>query len=226
MSRITLVSHTLCPYVQRAAIALAEKGVPFERIYIDLAEKPDWFRALSPLGKVPLLQVRDRERDAVIFESSVILEFLEETQANPLHPADPLDRARHRSWIEFGSSLLNGIARLYNAPDEEKFNAESKALRDGFARLETELETGDGSPFFAGERFSLVDAVFGPIFRYLDVFESRAALHFAEDLPLLAQWRQALSERDSVRNAVGADYPALLGDFLKKRNAYVSGLVG
>ncbi|MDH3236478.1 MAG: glutathione S-transferase N-terminal domain-containing protein, partial [Alphaproteobacteria bacterium] len=73
---LTLVSHHLCPYVQRAAIALAEKAVEFERIYIDLANKPDWFRALSPLGKVPVLKVDDR----ALFESAVILEYLEETQ--------------------------------------------------------------------------------------------------------------------------------------------------
>ncbi|MGD9883263.1 MAG: glutathione S-transferase family protein, partial [Reyranella sp.] len=54
---LTLVSFDLCPYVQRAAIALAEKGVPFERRTVDLADKPDWFKAMSPLGKVPLLQV-------------------------------------------------------------------------------------------------------------------------------------------------------------------------
>ena len=38
---ITLVSHALCPYVQRIAIVLAEKGVPHERITVDLAAKPD-----------------------------------------------------------------------------------------------------------------------------------------------------------------------------------------
>ena len=51
MSKPTLVSHHLCPYVQRAVIALREKQVPFERIDIDLANKPEWFNALSPLGK-------------------------------------------------------------------------------------------------------------------------------------------------------------------------------
>ena len=56
---LTLVSHELCPFVQRAAIALEEKGVAFERITIDLANKPDWFLAMSPLGKVPLLMVGD-----------------------------------------------------------------------------------------------------------------------------------------------------------------------
>lgn len=86
---LTLVSHHLCPYVQRAAISLAEKGVPFERIAVDLAAKPDWFKRISPLGKVPLLVVRHDGDETVIFESAVILEFLEETQPGPLHPADP-----------------------------------------------------------------------------------------------------------------------------------------
>ena len=55
--KLTLISHKLCPYVQRAVIALTEKGVPFERIDIDLANKPDWFLKISPLGKVPVLVV-------------------------------------------------------------------------------------------------------------------------------------------------------------------------
>ena len=50
-----LVSHALCPYVQRAQIVLSEKRVPHQRIDIDLADKPGWFRALSPLGQTPML---------------------------------------------------------------------------------------------------------------------------------------------------------------------------
>ena len=83
---LKLISHKLCPYVQRAVIALTEKGVAFERIDIDLANKPDWFLKISPLGKTPVLVVGDH----AIFESAVILEYLEETQASPLHPADAL----------------------------------------------------------------------------------------------------------------------------------------
>src|SRR5260370_39029985 len=101
-----LSRHKLCPYVQRAVIALSEKGVAFERIDIDLANKPAWFLAISPLGKTPVLQVGD----TAIFESAVILEYLEETEPKPLHPADPLSRAEHRSWIEFGSAVLSDIA--------------------------------------------------------------------------------------------------------------------
>lgn len=101
LSNPTLVSFDLCPYVQRAAIVLAEKGIPFTRRDVDLADKPDWFSRISPLGKVPLLIVGDD----VLCESSVIVEFFEETTPKPLHPADPLLRARHRAWMEFGSSI-------------------------------------------------------------------------------------------------------------------------
>ena len=130
MPKLTLISHYLCPYVQRAAIALAEKGVPFERVYIDLANKPDWFREISPLGKVPLLKVAHEDgRETVIFESAVILEYLEETLPNPLHPADPLERARHRGWIEYGSAILNRIARLYSAPGPTALATEARELQ-------------------------------------------------------------------------------------------------
>src|ERR1700752_2402062 len=118
---LKLISHKLCPYVQRAVIALTEKGVAFERIDIDLANKPDWFLAISPLGKTPLLLVGD----VAIFESAVILEYLEETRARPLLPADPLRRAEHRGWIEFGSAVLGDIAGLYTATDEATFNAKA-----------------------------------------------------------------------------------------------------
>src|SRR5690242_4778469 len=161
---LKLICHKLCPYVQRAVIALTEKGVPFERIDIDLANKPDWFLKISPLGKTPVLVVGDH----AIFESAVILEYLEETQAHPLHPADALARAEHRSWIEFGSAVLNEIAGLYSASDDAAFKAKAAQLEARFARLEARLVA---APWFDGDNFSLVDAVFGPVFRYFDVFD-------------------------------------------------------
>src|SRR6201990_2425850 len=134
-AQLKLISHKLCPYVQRAVIALAERGVRFERIDIDLANKPDWFLKISPLGKTPVLVIGDH----AIFESAVILEYLEETQAKPLHPAAALRRAEHRSWIEFGSAVLNDIARLYSAPDEAAFKAKAAQLEARFARLEVRV---------------------------------------------------------------------------------------
>jgi len=213
---LKLVSHKLCPYVQRAVIALTEKGVPFERVDIDLANKPDWFLRVSPLGKTPVLLVGDH----AIFESAVILEYLEETQANPLHPANALHRAEHRAWIEFGSAVLNDIAGLYSAPDEAAFRAKAAQLEARFARLETRV----ASPWFDGEKFSLVDAVFGPVFRYFDVFDAIGDFAILRDKPKLKRWRANLAARPSVRSAVGADYPALLRDFIERRQSYLSQL--
>jgi glutathione S-transferase len=216
-AKLKLISHKLCPYVQRAVIALTEKGVPFERIDIDLANKPDWFLAISPLGKTPVLQVGDH----AIFESAVILEYLEETQPKPLHPADPLTRAEHRAWIEFGSTVLSDIAGFYAAPDEASFAARTAQLEQRFARLETRVAA---SPWFDGAEFSLVDAVFGPVFRYFDVFDGIADFGLLSGKPKLARWRKALAARSSVRTAVSADYPVLLRDFLNRRNSWLSQL--
>lgn len=221
----TLVSHHLCPYVQRAAIALAEKGVPFERVNVDLANKPDWFRAVSPLGKVPLLRVRQGGKKEVIFESAVILEFLEETETTPLHPADPLMRARHRAWIEFGSAILNAIGRFYSAPDEAAFLKESSGLSEMFGRVEAELSARQSGPWFAGDRFSLVDAVYGPIFRYFDTFDSIGDFGILDGKPLVQAWRNTLSKRQSVKEAVGADYPRRLHAFLRAKASYLSEII-
>ena len=216
-ARLKLISHKLCPYVPRAVIALTEKGVAFERIDIDLANKPDWFLAISPLGKTPVLQVGD----VAIFESAVILEYLEETQLKPLHPADPLRRAEHRAWIEFGSAVLGDIAGFYAAADEATFKAKTAQLEQRFARLESRVAA---SPWFDGKNFSLVDAVFGPVFRYFDVFDDIADFGILADKPNLKRWRKALAARPSVRTAVSTDYPALLRGFLDRRNSWLSGL--
>ncbi|MBZ9885880.1 glutathione S-transferase family protein [Mesorhizobium sp. CA10] len=224
-ARLTLVSHHLCPYVQRAAISLAEKGVPFERVDVDLANKPDWFKAVSPLGKVPLLRVRHGDAQEVIFESAVILEFLEETEANPLHPADPLLRARHRAWIEFGSAILNAIGGFYSAADEAAFLHESGGLSGMFARVEAELAARQSGPWFAGDRFSLVDAVYGPVFRYFDTFDRIGDFGILDGKPLVQAWRAALSKRKSVKEAVGLDYPQRLHAFLRAKGSYLSEII-
>src|SRR5580765_2810647 len=81
---------------------------------------------------------------------------------------DPLERARHRAWMAYGSNVLGAIAALYNAPDEEALARRERALHGLFTHVEAEL---GATPFFAGPAFSLVDAVFAPVFRYFDTLE-------------------------------------------------------
>jgi len=214
-TEFTLVSHALCPYVQRAAIVLAEKGVSFTRRDVDLSAKPDWFLAVSPLARTPVLLVNDTP----IFESAVICEYLDDTLAPRLHPADALQRARHRAWMEFGSAVLNGIAAFYNAPADDALHARRDELRRRFATLEDAL--GDG-PWFDAARFSIVDAVFGPVFRYFDTFERLGDFGFFDATPKLRAWRAGLAARPSVQRAVGADYDARLLAFIAARGSALS----
>jgi glutathione S-transferase len=212
---LTLVSHTLCPYVQRASIVLLEKQAPFARTYINLGNKPDWFNAISPLGKTPVLLVENTP----IFESAVICEYLDETLPPRLHPFDPLLRARHRGWMEFGSTILNTIGSFYSAADEPGLLTKARELRAKFVLLETELGVG---PYFSGERFCVVDAVFAPVFRYFDTFDTIADFGVLRALPKVNAWRVVLATRKSVQEAVSTDYDKELRIFLLARNSALS----
>jgi glutathione S-transferase len=218
-----LVSHNLCPYVQRAVIVAAEKGTAIERTFINLASKPNWFLALSPTGKVPLLKVTDDTgHEHVLFESAAIVEYLDEVGDGPhLMPTHPLERARIRAWVEFASGTLSEIAGLYAAADGAAFQAK----RDVLVRRFQQLERAVVAPWFAGERFGLADAAFGPVFRYLDAFEGLAGVHLAAALPKVAAWRAALAARPSVARAVEHDYPERLRTFLLARNSHLSRLL-
>jgi len=214
MNCLTLVSHKLCPYVQRAAIVLHEKQVAFDRRWVDLADKPDWFRAISPLGKTPVLVAGD----VPIFESAVICEYLDETIAPRLHPEHALTRARHRGWMEFGSNVLNTIAAFYNAPDAAVLETRREELRARFMQIEPEV-TG---PYFSGDAFSMVDAVFAPVFRYFDVFEALGEPSVFDAAPKVRAWRAQLANRPSVRMAAVDDYERRLRDFLTARGCEIS----
>ena len=210
MSDYHLISHDLCPYVQRAVVVLTEKNIEHHRSYIHLAEKPDWFIQLSPLGRVPVLQAGSH----VLFESQVIAEYLDEVTPGSLHPRDPLSKARHRAWIEFGSEVLKSIGTLYNAPDGAAFDMAVAALRNRLHRIEPEVV----GPYFQGDRFHMVDGVWGTIFRYFDTIEHVMQRDLLQGLPKLKVWRNVLAERPSIKKAAPEGYPERLMSFLAQRS--------
>lgn len=221
MPNLTLISHPLCPFVQRAAIVLLEKGVPFDRIDVDLASKPEWFLALSPTGKVPLLRVgRANEPDVILFESMVICEYLEESQDGAkLYPVDALSRAQQRGWIEFGTATLTDAWQFLNSRDRATADAKGAALRKRSERLE---EVVDQGPYFAGSTFSMVDVVFAPLFRYFDLIDETVMQTMFQGLPRVSRWREALALRKSVVAAVGLDYGQRFKRHLVERQALLA----
>ncbi|TPG94708.1 glutathione S-transferase family protein [Pseudomonas caspiana] len=223
-AQLTLISHPLCPFVQRAAIVLLEKHVPFERINIDFAAKPGWFLALSPSGKVPLLGVALADSThATLFESTAICEYLNETQDGAsLYSDDALSRAQQRAWAEFGVAALSDAWQFLNAKDLEMADSKKTAFRDKLHQLESKLDQG---PYFSGSSFSMVDAVFAPIFRYFDLLSPVVSQPIFNDLPRVSAWRSSLADRPSVMSAVGEDYANRLQQHLVNQQSLLSGSI-
>jgi len=223
-AQLTLISHPLCPFVQRAAIVLLEKHVPFERINIDLSAKPGWFLALSPSGKVPLLGVALADSThATLFESTAICEYLNETQDGAsLYSDDALSRAQQRAWAEFGVAALSDAWQFLNAKDLEMADSKKTAFRDKLHQLESKLDQG---PYFSGSSFSMVDAVFAPIFRYFDLLSPVVSQPIFNDLPRVSAWRSSLADRPSVMSAVEDDYANRLQQHLVNQQALLSGSI-
>ncbi len=219
MTSLTLISHMLCPYAQRISISLTEKKLRFTRIDIDLANKPDWFLEISPLGKVPVLQVEQEGQSHVIFESAVILQYLEEVSDHPMLSGNPLIRAQERSWIEFASSLLNDIAGFYSASSEKALEEKRVQLSRKFALVETDLMTAS---WFSDQNFGLLEAVFAPVFRYFDVFDHISDFEILTPLKRTGDWRERLASQPSVQQAVSIEYPSLLTVFLKRKESALS----
>jgi glutathione S-transferase len=197
-SKPRLVSFSLCPFVRRSVIMLLEKKVPFDITYIDLGNKPDWFLKMSPLGLVPLLDVGG----SVLFESAMINEYLDEVHQPAMHPRDALKKAKHRAWIEFGSTLLGDTYVLATTKSKSTFDERRFALMQKLDRLERECS----GPFFDGPSLCLVDMAMAPALHQFVLLQK----HFGVDLlgrrPHLAKWSNALLERDSVRGSVPSTF--------------------
>jgi glutathione S-transferase len=212
--KLELVSFKICPFVQRSIIALNQKGIAYTLTHINPQETPDWFKAISPLGKVPVLVVDGTP----VFESAVILEYLDEVYPPALHPADPLEKARQRAWVEFCSELLGRQHRMLTAQDEAGFNEARKSLQQGLQRLDTVL--AEQAPYFAGEQFHLVDCVYAPLFMRLALLKQSYALEIALSTRMQA-WSDALLALDAVKTSVVEEFPMVFANFLKAQDGYI-----
>ncbi len=205
-----LVSFDLCPYVQRCAIVLEEKAVPYTIEYIDLADKPLWFLSISPFGRVPLLQVND----TVLFESAAILEYLDEAHAPRLHRTDLVARARDRAWFPVVDALFTAEYLAMVAPDEARFEVQLAAIRRHLAKLEEELE----GPVWRGNTFTLMDAMAYPGLQRVAWLDTTFGVDLFEATPKIAAWAEALRDRPSIQRSVVPDIEARFRTWLARES--------
>lgn len=210
---IHLISFKTCPFVQRAVITLKHKKIDFEVTYIDLAEPPDWFLEKSPLKKVPVLEV-DGE---ILFESAVINEYLDDITGGELQPTDPLERAKNRAWIEFASNMIGNLYMMKMSKDEEHYNKYREALVDQFHRVEKRL--GDG-PWFNGDKFSLADTAFAPLFRQDSVADGKLSVIDPATMPRVSAWGERLLALPEVRDSVVDEFEDLYLAAMEKNGSY------
>lgn len=215
MPTYKLISAATCPFVQRSAITLEHKRVPYETEYVDLANKPQWFLDLSPLGKVPVLVVRDDEREIVLFESAVINEYLDEITDGSLLPSDPLLRARHRAMIELASAAIADAWRMGTTSTREAALGHAAALRAKLARFEHELV----GPLFAGSELSLVDTATIPLLqRAMWTQEAAPELAvFDDSLPKVRTWHDAAMKLEAVKRSTVPDIRERYLEYLAAR---------
>ena len=180
---ITLYDADRCPYCARVRIVLAEKGIEYETVAIDLDDRPAWIYEKNPLGKVPVLE----EDTFVLPESAVIDEYLEERYPEPaLWPADAAERA-------FGRLLVfrfDELSKPYYALRREEEGARER-LDAQLAKLNAAL---DGRPYLSGRDFGLADVAYVPwIVRARD----RMGVELGR-FGALAAWLERLSDRPAI----------------------------
>lgn len=217
---LELISFKICPFVQRAVITLLHTNTPYKVTYIDLSSPPEWFRQLSPFGKVPVLKVDNQH---VIFESAVIDEFLDEIHDHNLLPDEPLLRAIDRSWIDFGSNLLLDFSGLIHAKDAATFDGKCNLVIREINWLENKLEQG---PYFNGEIFSLVDVAYAPLFMRTHLLGLQERLYPAEQFPKLFAWAETLLTLKELPGSVVNDFEEVLKAHIKTKAPYAAQQLG
>ena len=197
MAKYKLCSFKTCPWVQRAAIVLQAKQVPYDITYIDRNNRPAWFLAVSPHSKVPVLQIDDKD---ALFESNAIAEYLDETASPQLHPEDPIQRARNRAWTDYVPTFASAISQAAYSNTEEEFTTRTAKIGDQFKKLEDALsKRGNDGPYFNGPKFSLVDAAYAPFLQRYTFLDRLKPIGIIEKFPLLTKWRDALLASQAVK---------------------------
>jgi glutathione S-transferase len=222
MAKYLLVSFKTCPWVQRAAIVLREKKIDFEFRHIEPDNRPDWFKAISPHNKVPVLRIDER---LSLFESNAIAEYLDETVAPRLHPEDPVARAINRAWTDYVPSFAELVTGIAYAEDEAGYKEAAAKIPVPFARLEAALEKQGSGPFFNGARYGLVDAAYAPFLQRHFFLERIKTLGVIEGYPRLKAWAEALMARPSTHSFPPAEFEAMYRDALKRRGKWLSQFV-
>ena len=217
--KLELISFNVCPFVQRSVITLNHKNCEFDITFIDLLNPPDWFLEISPLGKVPVLKVDDKE---ILFESAVINEFIDDVTPGSLKPSDPLTLAKNRAWIEYGGTCLADLFLIANHKDEKDMKEQMSECVTRLQRVEDIL---NDSTFFNGEELSLIDTAYAPLLIRLDFMNEKLNLLDWNNFPKLEKWRDNLLDLEAVQKSIVEDFNLHYTNKIKGQDGYLASII-
>ena len=202
MESIKIYSSARCPYAQRTRMLMIEKEIPFELTEVDLRNKPDWFLAVSPYGKVPVI-VDDGQ---TIYESAIINEYLDEKYISiPMMPEEPVERAKARIWMDYCTNKYLTLSRklLVDHGNEELQTENKKKMKESLIYIEKEcFEKNANGPFWLGNKISLVDLHYAPFFERFGAFKELFGVEWPEECIKISNWWSAIQKRDSYKMTV------------------------
>ena len=202
MESIKIYSSARCPYAQRTRMLMIEKEIPFELTEVDLRNKPDWFLAVSPYGKVPVI-VDDGQ---TIYESAIINEYLDEKYISiPMMPEEPVERAKARIWMDYCTNKYLTLSRklLVDHGNEELQTENKKKMKESLIYIEKEcFEKNANGPFWLGNNISLVDLHYAPFFERFGAFKELFGVEWPEECIKISNCWSAIQKRDSYKMTV------------------------
>lgn len=216
MEELELISLKLCPFVQRAVIVLNHKNINYKITHVDLENPPGWFNKISPLKKVPLLKIGEKD---VLFESAVICEYIDDVAPIKLRPENPLQLAYNRAWIEFGSTCLVDQYMLLLKKTEKEFKEQADQI---ISRLHLVENTLNNQPFFNGEQFSLVDAAYAPLLIRYEIINNIIPIFNSQSFKKLSSWSDTILGSSAVQESIESDFPTQYKDQITGFDGYLS----
>ncbi|KAL2823883.1 hypothetical protein BDW59DRAFT_173178 [Aspergillus cavernicola] len=202
-SDLKLYGSCFCPFVQRVWIALELKGIPYQYIEVDPYQKPQSLLEVNPRGLVPAL----RHGDWGSYESSVLLEYLEDLNIDPplLPPGDAKLRAHCRLWTDFiNRHIVASFYRVLQEQDQQMQISNAQELRNSFNTLVGAADPQ--GPFFLGPNISFVDIQVAPwIVRLNRVLKPYRGWPDAELGSRWGAWVDAIEANEQVQATTSTD---------------------
>lgn len=214
-----VVSDIICPFAQRVIGVLELKAIDHDIERISLVDKPEWFLKISPNGKVPIL-IEDK---GVLFESSVICEYLDEVYEDyKLHPLDPFTRAQHRAWDALAASNYLVQCPTMRSPTPAAFEERNAQLSSAFEKIEKVLGPG---PYFQVDHLSMVDVAWYPLLHRSAIVERHTGYDFLAAFPKLKKWQTELMKVKALSRSVADEFEAFFIEFYLNEQTYLGRLM-